>query len=95
MNIPIIRLEIEGMKQTIIQAITQHTAMMDSDIQAAVDRICTPEYISSLVVDVAQKEMASAIEREIKAFYSYGEGYQAIREAVATMFTKKDEEAQL
>lgn len=91
MDIPIIRLEVEGMKKAIMHALTQHTAMMDEDIKTAVDRVCTPEYVSSLVAEVTQKEMTEAIERQIKHFYSYGEGYEAIREAVATMF-KKDKE---
>lgn len=90
MEIPIIKLEVQGMKKTIMHALTQHTAMMDEDIKAAVDRVCTTEYVSSLVAEVTQREMTEAIERQIKYYYSYGEGYEAIQQAVKTMF-KKDE----
>ena len=92
MEIPIIKLEVQGMKKTIMHALTQHAAMMDEDIKDAVDRVCTSEYVSNLVAEVTQKEMTDAIERQIKYFYSYGEGYELIRQAVTTMFKKDEEE---
>ena len=37
MNIPVIKLEVESMKYTVVTALQQHAALMDSSIQAAVD----------------------------------------------------------
>lgn len=38
MNVPIIRLEVERMKETIMMALADHSARIDADVQAAVER---------------------------------------------------------
>jgi phenylpyruvate tautomerase PptA (4-oxalocrotonate tautomerase family) len=92
MNSPIIRLEIEGMKQTIMHAMTHHMAAMDSQINAAVERACTPEAITVLIEDVARKQIAAAVTSEVENFYRYGEGRRAIKAAVIATLAKDDED---
>lgn len=91
-TVPIIRLEIEGMKQTIMRAMTQYMVQMDADIHAAVERACKPEHISALIEETARKEIAKAVRVEIETFYSYGPGRKAIKEAVIKTLGKEDEE---
>ena len=45
MAFPIIRLEVERMQHTIITALTQYEAQLDSDIQNAVDLYCSTDGI--------------------------------------------------
>ena len=82
MTIPIIRLEVEGMKHQIMVALTAYAAQMDSDIQAAVDEYCTPEHITATVKNIAKGEIDKAIKEEVSKFFSYGNGRTAIMEAV-------------
>jgi hypothetical protein len=88
MNQPIIRLEIEGMKHTIMQAMTQYVAQMDSDIQAAVERACRPEVITVLIEETARREISKAVTDSVEAFYRYGEGHAVIRDIVLTSMLK-------
>lgn len=88
MNVPIIRLEIEGMKQTIMHSMTQYMAQMDADIQAAVERACRPEVITALIEETARREIGKAVTDSVEAFYRYGEGHAAIRDLVMTAMTK-------
>lgn len=90
MNIPIIRLEIEGMKQTIMHAMTQHLAQMDVDIQAAVENLCTPARILEVITATAQKEIDQVIKTEVESFYRYGKGREAVKQAVARALEREE-----
>ena len=81
-EMPIIRLEVERMKYSILTAMSEHLLQMDQDIQSAVDAACTPEKITAIVFDTASREIKAAIENEIRSFYAYGEGRKAIADAV-------------
>lgn len=91
-TMPVIRLEIEGMKHTIMHAMTQYMTQMDSDIQAAVERACKPENISALIEATAREQIAKAVKYEIESFYSYGPGRKAIKEAVIKTLGKDTDE---
>lgn len=82
MSIPIIRIELEGMKHTLMAAMSQHLLEMDDLIQVQVDRVCTPENISSIVYEQAKTQIKNAIDDAVRTFYSYGDGQKAVKEAV-------------
>ena len=84
-TIPIIRLEVEGMKHAVLHAFSDHLLTMDEDIKAAVDKIVTPEYIQRIVENAAAEYMKVAIEEEIRNFYLYGDGRKAVKEACAKL----------
>jgi len=92
MSVPIIRIEIEGMKHTIMHAMTQYIAQMDEDIQNAVERACKPEMIADIIEPTARQEISNAVTNEVEAFYKYGPGRTAIREAVVNTLLKEGEE---
>ena len=83
MNIPIIKLEIQGMRHTVCTALTQHTAVLDENIQKAVEEFCRPESLDALVRKIALQEINSAVSEEIQNFFRWsGNGRKAIKEAV-------------
>ena len=82
MNVPIIRLEIEGMKHTIMIALAEHVHKIDSDIQAAVAEYCKPDNLSLIVQGIASKAIDEAMESEIEHFFRYGEGRKQVASAV-------------
>lgn len=82
MSIPIIRLEIEGMRHAIVAAVGKHLAEMDSDIQVAIENICTPEHVTDIIKKTASAEIDAAIKSEIEQFYRYGPGREVIKKAV-------------
>jgi ribosomal protein S3AE len=83
MNVPIIKLEVQGMAMTVRTALMEHAAKMDSSIQAAVESYCTPGNIDAVVKKAAHEALDAAVREEVRAFFGYGRaGRQAIREAV-------------
>lgn len=68
-GIPIIRLEIERMKQTILQALPQHAAAMDASVQDAIERYCTPENIEAVVRTAATQALDAAVKEEVRSFF--------------------------
>lgn len=82
MNLPIVRLELEGMKESIVMAFSEYALKMDADVQSAVAAICTPENLTAMVTKYAKDAIDSAIRQEISNFYNYGLGREVIRKAV-------------
>ena len=83
MNIPIIRLEVQGMAHTIHMALMEHQALMDTSVRKAVDAMCTSENIDRIVAEQVQIHMAAAIKEEVRQFFSYtATGRAAVKEAV-------------
>jgi hypothetical protein len=82
MNLPIIKLEVEGMKYDIQAALSQHQTKMDDYIQLALDEYCNESNLYAVVRDATRKALDQAIKNEVNRFFEYGEGYQAIHDAV-------------
>ncbi len=83
MNIPIIRLEVEGMKYTMQAALQEHVARMDASIIEAVERYCTPENIDYVVQKAATEALDCAIKEEVRDYFSRtGNGRKVVKEFV-------------
>lgn len=82
-SLPILRLELSGMRQAIMMAFTARQASIDAEVQAAVDAFCTPENLRGVIDRCVANEIESAIRREVERFYSSGDGRKAIAEIVA------------
>ena len=89
MNVPIIRLEVERMKQTILAALPEHAAKMDASVQAAIEAYCTPENIEAVVRQAATEQLNAAVKEEVRNFFQWSQpGRQAVREAVMKHLTE-------
>lgn len=88
--VPVIRIEIEGMKHALSAMLSEHSAQLDADMQAAVEEFCRPDNIKKIVSDIAHATMKSAIEEEVRKFFSYGEGRKAVAETVKARLLRKD-----
>lgn len=89
MSIPFVRLEVEGMKHSILCALSEYAEKMDKDIRSAVEIACDPENVKCIIAQAVAKEMKSAIDSEIRAFFSGGAGREAIRDAVDAKLTRE------
>jgi hypothetical protein len=100
MNIPIIRLEVEHMRQTMAFALTEYTTRLDVDLHNAIDAYCTPENLRRVIEDEANRTLDQVIREQVKAWFIYGEGREVIKRAVeqklrdGTTWTPLDEEAE-
>ena len=91
MPIPIIRLEVERMKQTILQALPQHVAAMDESVREAIEAYCTPENIGSIISQAVTNNLNEAVKDEVRSFFQYSKpGREAVREAVIEYLNEWD-----
>lgn len=88
MSIPIIRFEVEGMKHSLMIALREHSALMDSQVQQAVEDFCKPENIDMVMRNMVNEQMKRAVEEEVRNFFSYGDGRRAVRDAVHATLSK-------
>lgn len=83
MNIPIISLEVQGMKHTIKMALMEHAALLDTAVQEALDKLCTEEQISRVVHEEARRQIDAALKQEVQNFFNWNSaGRMAVRQAV-------------
>jgi hypothetical protein len=62
MNLPIIRLEVEGIRRTMSAMLAEHAVQMDADLREAVDAYCTPENLARVVKDAATRALDATIK---------------------------------
>lgn len=83
-QIPIVRLEVEGMKSAILAAFTDQIISMDAMVKDAVERICSDNYLTKLIGEQAKQCIDEAVKDEVRAFFRYtAVGRLAINQAVA------------
>ena len=82
-ELPIIRLSIEGMKKSILMALTEQQALFDEAARAAVEHFCRPENVNRVVAEEVEAAIMDAVSDEVRAFFRHsGPGRVAIRHAV-------------
>lgn len=80
--LPIVRLEVEYMKHTILHAFTQHQMQLDQSVRAAVEKFCEPNHINCIVANAVDRTMRDVIAKEVESFFRYGAGGDVIKEQV-------------
>lgn len=82
MNTPIIKIEVEHMRQSMIHAFSEHVLKMDGLFQHAITEACKPEVVQEIVYDAARRYLRQALEEEVKNYLTYGEGRKLVRAEV-------------
>lgn len=86
--LPIIRLEVEGVRHAIIHAFAESQFELTDFVAAAVTEFCTPERVTKIVQAKTKEVVDAVIREEIDRFFRYGKGREVIREAVNRMLDK-------
>lgn len=82
MNLPLIKIEVEHMRQSMIHAFSEHVLKMDGLFQHAITAACKPEVVQEIVDDAAQRYLRQALDEEVKNYLTYGEGRKLVRAEV-------------
>jgi len=85
MNIPIVRLEIEGMKHSVQTALTEYIMQMDEDIHVAIEKVITPDNISLVISDSVARTLKDVLQTEIDSLFRYGDGRRVLRKTVRSL----------
>ena len=87
-TMPVIHMELEGMKRTLYNALTQQALQLDTDINKAVESFCTQGNLAYVINNKVNAVLEVIIKEEVEKFYSKGEGRTIIAEAVKTHLLK-------
>lgn len=79
-GMPIIKLEIQGMKHTVMVALSEHHARISEEVQHALEQACSESNIRTIVALQVNAEVRKVMKEEIHYYFSIGEGRDAIRE---------------
>lgn len=82
-NLPIIRIEIEGMRQSILAALSEREVQMDAYVSEAITRYATPENLARVIDAEVSRSIDAAIKEATESYFKYGEGRKFIVAAVA------------
>lgn len=82
MNLPIVRLELEGMKAQIVHAFNNYAEEQKALVRDALDRVCTPTYLSGILHKEVERVIKEAIANEVKWYFSHGDGRKVIANGV-------------
>jgi hypothetical protein len=80
--IPIIRLEFESMRHSLMLALSEYTVQLDSDLHHAVDAFCTPSNLKHIIESEADRVLEQVIREQVKKWFTSGEGREVIKSAV-------------
>lgn len=79
---PIIKIELEGMRHCVAHAFNQQMIETDAMFQEALELACDPKALQIQINSKVSYELKHLIEEEIKSFFHFGEGQKIIREKV-------------
>lgn len=81
-TMPILRLELQQMQQTVHMALHEYMVQLDADIQQAITDYCTPATLTRVIEASVSEAVERVIREEVERFYRVGQGRKVIREAV-------------
>jgi len=79
---PIVRLELEHMKHSILHAFISHSSDMQKAVEASIDRYCSSENLQLEIDKIVASVINSCIQRDVDSFFRYGEGRAVVAKAV-------------
>lgn len=82
MNAPIIRIEVEHLRQTVLHMFNDMQLNEDEMIKTAVEQACNPLVIQQKINEITKQEIDAAIQEETAKFFRHGDGRRIIRDIV-------------
>ena len=88
-GVPIIKIEVEQMRHTILAAFAERTLNFSSELQLALDRACSPDAIQQTIDKAARDAVHTSIDTAVRRWWSTSETAQ---ELIKQAVTKRLEE---
>ena len=85
---PIVKLELQGMKQSIAIAFAQYQNEISESVSAQLEEVINNFDYAQAVKDCARQILKQSIEESVKSFFFYGGGREAIRDVIKEAFKK-------
>jgi len=81
-GIPVIKISIEHMTQSIMHAFSQQMFDTDQYVQEEVKRYCSEDNLRAVVSTAARNAIDAAVKKEVETFFRYGVGADIVKKAV-------------
>lgn len=91
MGLPLFRIQLEGVRETLTGAVVLHQESITKDLLAAVESYCSPDNLQKVLETEVNKVLGNIIADEVRSFFTYGEGRAAVRDAVRSAVITKVE----
>jgi len=82
MNLPIVKIELSGMRQQVLHAFSDWQLQQDAMVRTAVEQVCTPENVQRLLNETVANELNNLIRESAESFFKYGEGREFVEHLV-------------
>lgn len=89
-EIPLIRIEVETMRQSMIHAFSRQMLRLDEMFKEAINDACQPEKVQAILTEAANKYIQEALKLETERYFLYGEGRKYISEKVKEKLDKEE-----
>ena len=90
-TVPVIKLEVERMKHTLLMMINDETLRLDEQLKAAVEAYCSEGNLTRVINEYVNVQMKRAIEDAVQQFYQWGPGKKLVAEVVYTKLIAEHE----
>jgi hypothetical protein len=87
-NIPVIRIEFERMRHSIMSMVSQQNLEFDQYFQEALDSYCSEESVRRLIDSETKKAIDAAMKQEIGDYFKFGQGRHTLRRAIHAKLEK-------
>jgi hypothetical protein len=81
-SFPVIRLEVEGMRLSMLHAFSQLQIDQHAYVKEALEAYCQEGNLKAVFAEAVEKALDQAIREEVQKFFTYGEGRKAVVEAI-------------
>ena len=91
-EIPYIKLEIEGMKYSIVHALNTHHADIEKHVEEVLQQVIEKFDYTAVVEEIAKNAIEKAVKSSVETFFLYGEGRKVIDAMVLKMIKQQRED---
>jgi hypothetical protein len=91
--LPIIQLTVQGMKHSILHALSEYETTVAEELRRAVEEWCQPENVERVVSRHVHQVLDAAVHDEVERFYRRGEGAEVVREAIRRRLTGRGDDS--
>ncbi len=88
-NMPMIRLELEGMRQAILHSFLKYNSELNKAVDEALKNAVSADSFFELVDREVREAVNECVAKEIKGYFGWGEGRKMISETIEAAFKNK------
>lgn len=79
---PVISLEVDQMKHTLVIAMRQYTNQLNEILRASIEAYCTQDNLRRVIEEETRRTLEAVLREEVKNWFLHGEGREVIKKAI-------------